>query len=71
MFGPPSASRLRQNARPLPPAAEWTNVRTLGVAGDGKTGDTAAIQRQSTGAGACSPIPKPKQETGPLSEQAG
>jgi hypothetical protein len=43
----------------------------FGVAGDGKTGDTAAIQRQSTGAGACSPIPKLKQETGPLSEQAG
>jgi hypothetical protein len=31
--------------RPLPPAEEWVNVRTLGVAGDGATDDTAAIQR--------------------------
>ena len=30
---------------PLPPAPEWTNVRTLGVTGDGKTDDTAAIQK--------------------------
>jgi hypothetical protein len=30
--------------RPLPPTEEWVNVRTLGVAGDGTTDDTAAIQ---------------------------
>jgi hypothetical protein len=29
--------------RPLPPTEEWVNVRTLGVAGDGATDDTAAI----------------------------
>jgi sugar lactone lactonase YvrE len=31
--------------RPLPAMADWVNVRTLGVAGDGKADDTAAIQR--------------------------
>ena len=31
--------------RPLPPSDEWTNVRTLNVTGDGKTDDTAALQR--------------------------
>ena len=30
--------------RLLPPTETWVNVRTLGVAGDGKTDDTAAIQ---------------------------
>lgn len=29
---------------PLPPSTEWVNVRTLGVKGDGKADDTAAIQ---------------------------
>jgi hypothetical protein len=29
----------------LPPAAEWINVHTLGVRGDGSTDDTAAIQQ--------------------------
>jgi sugar lactone lactonase YvrE len=29
----------------LPPTTEWVNVRTLGVKGDGKTDDTAAIQQ--------------------------
>ncbi|HTV79369.1 MAG TPA: glycosyl hydrolase family 28-related protein, partial [Steroidobacteraceae bacterium] len=31
--------------RPLPPVAEWSNARDLGVAGDGSTDDTAALQR--------------------------
>ncbi len=31
--------------RELPPVAQWTNVRSLGVRGDGRTDDTAAIQR--------------------------
>lgn len=35
----------RPAIRALPPVAEWVNVKTLGVLGDGKTDDTAAIQR--------------------------
>jgi hypothetical protein len=31
--------------RPLPPSSEWMDVKTLGVTGDGKTDDTAAIQK--------------------------
>mgnify|MGYP000954301619 CR=1 FL=1 len=31
--------------RRLPPSSEWTNVRTLGVVGDGKTDDTAALRK--------------------------
>lgn len=34
--------------RPLPPTAEWVNVHTIGVKGDGKTDDTAAIQSAIT-----------------------
>jgi len=30
--------------RPLPPSSQWVNIRKLGVIGDGKTDDTAAIQ---------------------------
>jgi hypothetical protein len=30
---------------PLPPTGEWVNVHSLGVTGDGKTDDTAAIQK--------------------------
>jgi hypothetical protein len=30
--------------RDLPPTTEWVNVRTLGVTGDGKTDDTAALK---------------------------
>lgn len=35
--------------RPLPRVDQWVNVRTLGVAGDGKTDDTAAIQKAIDG----------------------
>jgi sugar lactone lactonase YvrE/polygalacturonase len=35
--------------RDLPAMAEWTNVRRLGVAGDGQADDTAAIQRAIDG----------------------
>ena len=35
--------------RPLPGTDEWVNVHTLGVAGDGKTDDTAAIQKAIEG----------------------
>jgi hypothetical protein len=31
--------------RALPPVADWINVRTLGVRGDGQADDTAALQR--------------------------
>lgn len=31
--------------RALPPVAQWVNVRTLGVRGDGTTDDTAALRR--------------------------
>lgn len=31
--------------RPLPPVAEWVNVRTLGAKGDNSTDDTAALQK--------------------------
>lgn len=37
----PSAPAIR----PLPPTSQWVNIHTLGVKGDGKTDDTAAIQR--------------------------
>jgi Pectate lyase superfamily protein/SMP-30/Gluconolactonase/LRE-like region len=30
--------------RPLPPTSQWVNIHTLGVKGDGKTDETAAIQ---------------------------
>ncbi len=36
---PPSALRA------LPPVADWTNVKTLGVKGDSETDDTAALQK--------------------------
>jgi sugar lactone lactonase YvrE len=42
----PALPALRTPAiRALPPMAEWTNVRTLGVKGDFAADDTAAIQR--------------------------
>ncbi|QGP81227.1 glycosyl hydrolase family 28-related protein [Sphingobium sp. CAP-1] len=31
--------------RDLPPMAQWVNVRTLGVVGDGRADDTAALQK--------------------------
>ena len=31
--------------RPLPPVAEWVNVRTLGAKGDNSTDDTAVLQK--------------------------
>jgi sugar lactone lactonase YvrE len=36
---------LQPAIRPLPGSHEWVNVQTLGVTGDGKTDDTAAIQK--------------------------
>jgi len=42
----PSMPQPSQPAiRPLPGSEEWVNVHTLAVAGDGKTDDTAAIQK--------------------------
>ena len=38
---PPRAPAIR----PLPPVAQWADVRTLGVSGDGRSDDTAALQR--------------------------
>jgi hypothetical protein len=31
--------------RPLPPSAQWANVRSFGARGDGKADDTAALQK--------------------------
>ena len=41
--------------RPLPPTSQWVNVRTLGVKGDDKTDDTAAIQHAIDTTGALFP----------------
>jgi sugar lactone lactonase YvrE len=38
-------ARREPAIRDLPAMAEWVNVRSLGVTGDGETDDTAAIQR--------------------------
>lgn len=35
--------------RPLPPSAQWANVRGFGARGDGKADDTAAIQKAIDG----------------------
>ncbi len=42
LSGLPAATRA---IRALPPVAEWTNVKTLGVKGDGEVDDTAALQK--------------------------
>jgi len=51
-----NATRLNALPAPLPPAIpalppteHWVNVHTLGIAGDGKTDDTAAIQNAIDG----------------------
>ncbi len=36
---------VESDIRRLPPMNTWVNIRTLGVVGDGKTDDTAAIKR--------------------------
>ena len=41
----PMPARLPAAIPALPPTEEWVNVHTLGVAGDGATNDTAAIQK--------------------------
>ena len=40
----PQAATRTNAIRPLPPSSEWVNVRSLGITGDGKTDDTAALQ---------------------------
>ena len=41
---PALPAHLAPAVRSTPPMGEWTNVRTLGAKGDGKTDDSAAIQ---------------------------
>ncbi len=36
--------------RALPPTSQWVNVHTLGVKGDGKSDDTAALHKTSSSA---------------------
>jgi hypothetical protein len=41
---PASPAAAAPAIRSLPPVSAWTNVKTLGVKGDGETDDTAALQ---------------------------
>ena len=42
---PGAATVPARVVRPLPPVAEWTDVRSLGAKGDDNTDDTAALQK--------------------------
>jgi len=42
---PSSPTPAAPALRALPPVADWTNVKTLGVKGDSQTDDTAALQK--------------------------
>ncbi len=42
---PALPARRAPAIRDLPPMQDWVNVRTLGIVGDGKADDTAAIQK--------------------------